>query len=117
MQIVNMDMQWLKARQLYTKDNHNQNLKEVNELSKEDNQEVMELQCRTCGRIFIGRKNQRYCGEGCRNAWYRGGKAHVTEYQRNNPLSREAVAAVQQGLSYGQAQARKLAATVRITRK
>lgn len=78
---------------------------------------MIELQCKTCGRIFLGRKDQKYCGESCRNAWYSGGKIPATEYQWNNPLAKAAVAAAQQGMSYGQAQAQKLAATVKITRK
>lgn len=78
---------------------------------------MTESQCKTCGRIFLGRKNQKYCDESCRNARYHGGKEQLTEYQWNNLLAKAAVAAAQQGMSYGQAQAQKLAANVKITRK
>lgn len=78
---------------------------------------MTELQCKTCGRIFLGRKERKYCSVSCRNVWYSVGKVHTTEYQWNNPLAKAAMEAAQRGMSYGQAQAQKLAETVKITRK
>lgn len=78
---------------------------------------MTELQCKTCGRIFLGRKDQKYCSESCRRAWYKGETAPIAKYRWNNPLAKAAVAAAQQGMSYGHAQAQKLAASVKIERK
>lgn len=89
------------------------------------------LQCAVCGSKFIsGKARQRYCSAECRKiarkrnegkSSYRRYKTkeavkQPAEYQWNNPLARAAVAAAEQGMTYGQVQAQRLAATVKIER-
>lgn len=71
--------------------------------------------CPICRKEFEGRFGKKYCSAKCRDK--KDSKSNYMTYEWNNPLAMAAVDAREHGLSYGQAQALKLADSVKIERK